>query len=151
MRTLGNVLWFLLGGVLMGLGWWFFGLLACMTIIGIPWARSCFVIGGFAFFPFGKEPIRRDELTGRHDMGTGALGCVGNAVWFVFAGIWLAIGHVLSAAACAITIIGIPFAWQHLKLAAIALFPVGMTVVDVAVAEAARRANGESSFNQYRS
>lgn len=150
MRTLGNVLWFLLGGVFMGLLWWFFGVLALATIVGIPWARACFVLGTFSFFPFGKEPIRRDELTGRGDVGTGAPGCLGNAIWFVLAGLWLAIGHVLSAAALAITIIGIPFAWQHLKLAAISLMPIGMTVVDTAVAEAARQANAQEALYRHR-
>lgn len=150
MRTLGNIIWFLCGGIVMGLSWWFFGLLACLTIIGIPWARACFVLGNFSFFPFGKEPIRRDELTGRHDLGTGTLGCMGNVIWFIVAGIWLAIAHVCAAALTAITIIGIPFAWQHLKLAAIALSPVGMTVVDVEVAEIARRTNAEAAYNQYR-
>lgn len=138
MRTLGNLLWFVLGGLLMGLGWWLAGLLAFVSIIGIPWGRACFVIGQFAFFPFGKEAIGRDELSGREDIGTGAFGLLGNVVWFVFAGVWLALGHLASALACFVTIIGIPFAIQHLKLAGIALAPIGKTVVDKEVAAAAR-------------
>ena len=130
MRTLGNILWFLLGGVFMGLLWWFFGVLAFISIIGIPWGRSCFVLGKFSFFPFGKEAISRDQITGHEDMGTGALGMIGNIIWFIFAGIWLALGHLMSAVACFVTIIGIPFALQHLKLAMISLAPVGQTVVD---------------------
>src|SRR5690606_40496172 len=63
MRTLGNILWFVLGGVIMGLGWWLAGAIAFISIIGIPWARSCFVIGRFSFFPFGQEAIDREELT----------------------------------------------------------------------------------------
>jgi len=129
LRVLGNILWFVLGGVLMGLAWWLAGLLALITIVGIPWARSCFVIGSFAFFPFGMEPVNRRDLTGRDDIGTGVLGLIGNIIWFIFAGIWLAIGHLMSALACFITIIGIPFGIQHLKLAMIALAPVGQTVV----------------------
>jgi uncharacterized membrane protein YccF (DUF307 family) len=129
LRVLGNILWFVLGGVVMGLAWWLAGLLALITIVGIPWARSCFVIGSFAFFPFGKEPVNRRDLTGRDDIGTGVLGLIGNIIWFIFAGIWLAIGHLMSALACFITIIGIPFGIQHLKLAMIALAPVGQTVV----------------------
>jgi len=132
------VLWFVLGGFWMGLGWWLAGVLMALSIVGLPWARSCFVIGTFAFFPFGKEPISRKELTGRDDLGTGAIGSVFNIVWLIVAGIWLAIGHVLSAIANFISIIGIPFAFQHLKLAEIALMPVGKTVVDTEVAEAAR-------------
>ena len=130
MRTLGNLLWFIMGGVLMGLGWWLVGLLAFVSIVGIPWGKACFVIGQFAFWPFGKEAVSREDLSGREDLGTGALGLIGNIIWFLLAGVWLAIGHVLSAAACFITIIGIPFGIQHLKLAGIALAPIGKTIVD---------------------
>ncbi|MCG9596155.1 YccF domain-containing protein [Vibrio sp. Isolate25] len=129
MRTIGNIIWFLLGGIVMGLMWWFFGLLAFISIVGIPWGRACFVMGNFSFFPFGQEAIARDELTNEMDIGTSPLGLVGNVIWFVFAGIWLAIGHIMSAVACFVTIIGIPFAIQHLKLAYISLAPIGKTVV----------------------
>ena len=67
MRTLGNIIWFVFGGVFMGLLWWFFGLLAFISIIGIPWGRACFVMGNFSFFPFGKEAVSRDELTNEMD------------------------------------------------------------------------------------
>jgi uncharacterized membrane protein YccF (DUF307 family) len=103
------------------------------------------VIGTFAFWPFGKEAIDRRDLSGRGDIGTSVFGTVGNIVWFVFAGIWLAIGHVCSAIACCVTIIGIPFGWQHLKLAGIALAPIGKTVVSTDVAEASRRMNAEAT------
>jgi len=141
MRTIGNVIWFVFGGFAMGLGWWLAGLLMAISLIGIPWVRSCFVIGSFCFFPFGNEAIDRAELTGKRDLGTGVLGLIGNVVWFVFAGLWLAIGHVVSALANFVTIIGIPFGIQHLKLAACALAPVGKTVVPVEVASEARRRN----------
>ena len=118
MSTIGNILWLILGGLLMGLGWWLAGLLAFVSIIGIPWGKACFVIGQFAFLPFGKEAVSREELSGQSDIGTGVLGLFGNIVWFLLAGVWLAIGHVISAAACFVTIIGIPFGIQHLKLAA---------------------------------
>lgn len=150
MRAIGNFLWLILGGVLMGLGWWLVGLLCFLTIVGLPWGRACFVIGQFTFFPFGKEAISRKELSNQSDIGTGAMGLVGNVLWFIFAGIWLAIGHVLSALACAITIIGIPFAIQHLKLAGIALAPIGKTIVTKEVAEAARRQNAEVAVSQLR-
>lgn len=150
MRAIGNFLWFILGGFLMGLAWWLFGLLALLTIVGIPWARACFVIGQFSFFPFGKEAISRKELHREDDIGTGALGLLGNILWFVFAGVWLAIGHVVSAVACFVTIIGIPFALQHLKLAGIALAPIGKTIVTTEVAEAARTANAASTVNGLR-
>ncbi len=130
MRAIGNFLWFILGGVFMGISWWLVGVLAFVSIVGIPWAKSCFVIGSFSFFPFGKEVVSRKVLTQKDDIGTGVLGFVGNVIWFFMAGIWLAIGHVGSALACFITIIGIPFGIQHLKLAVIALAPIGMSVVD---------------------
>ncbi|EHU4955552.1 YccF domain-containing protein [Vibrio parahaemolyticus] len=138
MRTLGNIIWFLFGGVFMGLLWWLFGILAFISIIGIPCGRACFVMGNFSFFPFGKEAISRDELTNEMDIGTSPLGVIGNVLWFVFAGLWLAIGHILSAAACFVTIIGIPFALQHLKLAVISLAPIGKTVVTSEEAAIAR-------------
>jgi uncharacterized membrane protein YccF (DUF307 family) len=129
MRTIGNIFWFILGGFLMGLGWWLVGVLAAITIVGLPWAKACFVIGQFAFLPFGKEAVNRKDLTQQDDIGTGALGLVGNVVWFVLAGWWLAIGHLASALACFVTIIGIPFGIQHMKLALIALAPIGKTIV----------------------
>lgn len=150
MRSIGNFLWFILGGFFMGLGWWLVGLIAFVSIVGIPWGRACFVIGNFTFFPFGREAISRQELTHEEDLGTGALGLVGNIVWFVLAGVWLAIGHVISAVVCFFTIIGIPFGIQHLKLAGIALAPVGKTIVSKEVAAAAREANARAQVSQMR-
>ncbi|MBC8414108.1 MAG: YccF domain-containing protein [Nitrospira sp.] len=151
MRTIGNILWFILGGLIMGLAWWLAGAIAFITVIGIPWGRACFVIGRFSFFPFGKEAISRDELTQKKDIGTGGLGLLGNIIWFVFAGIWLALGHLASAIVNFITIIGIPFAIQHLKLAGIALSPIGKTIVTKEVAASARAANAEGVVDSLRS
>jgi len=148
--AIGNLLWFVMGGALMGLGWWLAGLLAFVTIVGIPWGKACFVIGQFAFFPFGREAMSRKELSNTDDIGTGGLGLVGNIIWFIFAGVWLAIGHVLSALACFVTIIGIPFAVQHLKLAGIALAPIGKTIVTKEVAAAARRNAAEATVDRLR-
>jgi uncharacterized membrane protein YccF (DUF307 family) len=139
MGVIGNILWFLFGGCVMGLGWWLAGLLAAITIVGIPWAKACFVIGQFAFLPFGKEAVSRRDLNNKDDIGTGALGLIGNVIWFIFAGIWLAIGHLGSALFCFITIIGIPFGIQHMKLALIALAPIGQTIVAKGVAARAGR------------
>ncbi|WP_113907671.1 YccF domain-containing protein [Aliidiomarina celeris] len=150
MRLIGNVLWFILGGLVMGLAWWLVGVVAFITIVGIPWGRACFVMGNFSFFPFGKEAINRKELTTRGDIGTSGFGMLGNIIWFLLAGFWLAVGHVFSAIACFITIIGIPFAIQHLKLAGIALFPIGNTVVSKEVARAARAANAQAQVNTLR-
>lgn len=150
MRSIGNFLWFILGGVLMGLAWWFIGLIAFLTVVGIPWGRACFVIGQFSFFPFGKEAVSRKELNQTTDIGNSGLGMLGNIIWFLFAGIWLALGHVGSAILCFITIIGIPFGIQHLKLAGISLAPIGKTVVLKEMAEAARRANAEAAVSAIR-
>lgn len=150
MRTIGNILWFIMGGVLMGLGWWLVGLLAFVSIVGIPWGKACFVIGQFAFFPFGKEAVNRKDLSGKDDIGTGGLGMVGNIIWFLLAGVWLAIGHVVSAAACFITIIGIPFGIQHLKLAGIALAPIGKTIVEKELAAAVRGESAQEALSRHR-
>lgn len=130
MRTLGNIFWLIFGGFVMGLGWWVAGLLCAITIIGLPWAKACFVIGQFAFLPFGREAVNRAVITGVEDIGTGALGTVGNVIWFLVAGIWLAVGHLIAAVYCFVTIIGIPFGVQHLKLAGLTLAPVGKTIVN---------------------
>lgn len=150
MRAIGNFIWFIFGGILMGLAWWLVGLVAFLSIVGIPWGKACFVIGQFTFFPFGQEAISRKELQQKDDIGTGSLGMLGNVVWFVFAGVWLAIGHLFSAVLCLITIIGIPFGIQHLKLAGIALAPIGKTIVSTEVAVAARKANAEASVASMR-
>ena len=150
MRAIGNFLWFILGGVVMGLAWWLVGLVALLTIVGIPWAKASFVIGQFSFFPFGKEAISRKELHQADDIGTGGLGLLGNVIWFIFAGIWLAIGHVVSAVSLALTIIGIPFGIQHLKLAGIALAPIGKTIVAKEVAAATRAGAARGTLEQIR-
>jgi uncharacterized membrane protein YccF (DUF307 family) len=131
MRTLGNIIWFLLGGFFMGITWWLAGIIMFISIIGIPWSKACFVIGTFTFFPFGKKAVSRKDLTGKRDIGTGCPGLIGNVIWFVLCGLWLAIGHVISAILNFISIIGIPFGIQHLKLARISLAPIGKTIVPV--------------------
>lgn len=150
MRILGNFLWFVLGGVLMGIIWWIMGLICFISIIGIPWAKACFVIGQFTFFPFGKEAISRKELYLTEDIGTSVFGIIGNIIWFLLFGIWLAIAHIANAIFCFITIIGIPFGIQHLKLAGIALFPIGQTIVDKEVAAEARKLNAKVKVTKLR-
>ena len=135
MRAIGNFFWFIFGGVFMGLAWWLIGLLCFISIIGIPWGKACFVIGQFTFLPFGREAVSRDELYRREDIGTGALGLIGNVIWFVFGGFWLALGHLVSALLCFVTIIGIPFGLQHLKLATLTLAPIGKTIVSKKTAD----------------
>jgi uncharacterized membrane protein YccF (DUF307 family) len=147
MRSIGNFLWFILGGIFMGLAWWLIGAACFLTIVGIPWGRACFVMGQFSFFPFGNEAISRSELSRTVDVGNSGFGMLGNVIWFLFAGVWLALGHVVSAIFSFCTIIGIPFGIQHLKLAGISLAPIGKTVVTKEVAEAARRANAVAKVN----
>jgi len=150
MKIIGNFLWFVLGGVTMGLIWWLIGLIAFITIVGIPWGKACFVIGKFSFFPFGKEAISRDELNQKKDVGTGFLGTLANIVWFILFGFLLSLGHVFFALLSFLTIIGIPFGIQHLKLAGISISPVGKTIVAKEVAEAAKRENAEMAVSQLR-
>ncbi|MDB4555193.1 YccF domain-containing protein [Synechococcus sp. AH-707-D15] len=129
LKSILNILWVVLGGLPMALGWWLVGLISAVSIVGLPWSRSCFVIGTFALWPFGFEAINRRGLSGRVDLGTGPLGLIGNIIWFLVYGWWLAIGHLTSALACFVTVIGIPFGIQHIKLALIAIAPIGMTIV----------------------
>ncbi|QSX35015.1 YccF domain-containing protein [Shewanella avicenniae] len=130
LRLIFNIAWFLLGGFVMGLAWWLAGIICFISIIGIPFGRACFVIGELAFWPFGQDHVSRDQFYGREDIGTGALGMIGNIIWFLLFGIWLAIGHLVHAFGCFISIIGIPFGIQHLKLALLTLTPIGKTIVN---------------------
>jgi uncharacterized membrane protein YccF (DUF307 family) len=124
-----NLLWILFGGAYMALGWLVAAVIMAITIIGLPWARAAFNIAVYTFLPFGSKAVRRDEITGESDIGTGPLGLIGNIIWFLFAGWWLALGHLITAVILGVTIVGIPFAWAHLKLAGIALWPIGKAIV----------------------
>jgi len=125
-----NLLWIVFGGLWMAAGWIVAAVIMAITIIGLPWARAAFNIASYAFLPFGRKAVSRAEHLGTHDIGTGPFGLIGNIIWLVLAGWWLALGHLLTAVLLAITIIGIPFAWAHLKLAGIALWPIGKMIVD---------------------
>jgi uncharacterized membrane protein YccF (DUF307 family) len=130
MSLILNILWFVLGGgFFAGFAWLIAGLLMIITIVGIPWARSAFAIASFSFWPFGRVAVDRRQLTGRDDIGTGSLGVIGNIIWFLLAGWWLALAHLMAAVALAVTIIGIPFAFQHVKLAILAAAPIGQEIV----------------------
>jgi len=127
MNLILNVIWILLGGAWMAVGWLFAALLMAVSIVGLPWARSAVVMAGYTLMPFGFQAANRAEITGP-DLGTGGLGVLGNVLWLVLAGWWLALGHLIAAVLNAVTIIGLPFAWAHLKLAGFALWPVGRTI-----------------------
>jgi uncharacterized membrane protein YccF (DUF307 family) len=151
MALLGNAIWFIFGGVLSGILWALVGVVAFCTVIGIPWGRACFMLSNFTFFPFGRTVISRKDLTGKGDVGTSGFGTVGNVIWFLLAGWWLALMHIIAGIAACCTIIGIPFGIQHFKLAGAALFPVGKPVVDKHVAEAAYKTNAEERITALRS
>jgi len=129
MSLLLNLLWIIFGGLWMAVGWIVAAVIMAITIIGLPWARAAFNIASYTLLPFGRKAVSRAALGG-HDIGTGPLGLIGNIVWLVLAGWWLALGHLLTAILLAVTVIGIPFAWAHLKLAGIALWPIGKMIVD---------------------
>jgi uncharacterized membrane protein YccF (DUF307 family) len=113
----------------MAAGWVLAAVIMAVTIVGIPWARAAFNIAAYTLLPFGQRAVSREEYFGRGDIGTGALGLIGNIIWLVLAGWWLALGHVVTAIMLAVTIVGVPFAWAHLKLAGLALWPIGKTIV----------------------
>jgi uncharacterized membrane protein YccF (DUF307 family) len=129
LRLLLNILWIVTGGIWMAAGWLLAAVLMAITIVGLPWTPAAFNIAGYTLLPFGFKAVSRSDWTGREDLGTGPLGTLGNVLWFVLAGWWLALGHVLTAIALAVTIIGLPFAWAHLKLAGLALWPIGKMIV----------------------
>ncbi len=131
MSLILNLIWVIFGGLLMAALWVLAGLLCAITIIGLPWAGACFTIANFSLWPFGREAVNRRWLTGREDIGTGPLGTLGNIIWLLVFGLGLALGHLAAAVACAVTIIGIPFAIQHIKLAGVSLAPIGVAIVDI--------------------
>ncbi len=123
MRLLLNVLWFVLGGWISGTLWLLAGCIFAVTIVGLPWVPAAFRIAGFSYWPFGREIVERPNAGAGHALL--------NILWFILAGWWLALAHIAIAIPQAISIIGIPFAWQHVKLAILSLTPVGKTVVEV--------------------
>ena len=119
MAILGNLLWFLFGGLIGGLGWTLAGCLWCITIVGIPVGLQCFKFAGLAFFPFGKEIV----------YGGGTFSVLVNIIWLLLSGLELAIGYVVLGCLWCITIVGIPFGKQCFKLAKLALMPFGASVM----------------------
>ena len=126
-----NLLWIIFGGLWMALAWVVAAILMAITIVGLPWARAAFNIALYTLLPFGQKAVSRAEYTGREDLGTGPLGVIGNIIWLVVAGWWLALLHLMTAVLLAVTIIGLPFAWAHVKLAGLALWPIGKMIVPI--------------------
>ena len=122
MRTLLNIIWVVFGGFWLFLGYLLFGLIACLFIITIPAGVACFRIAGYALWPFGRTVVETP--------GAGAMSCLSNVVWFVVAGLWLALGHIATAALQAVTIIGIPLAIANIKMIPVTCFPFGKRIVE---------------------
>ncbi|WP_046497816.1 YccF domain-containing protein [Streptomyces odonnellii] len=121
MKTILNIIWLVLCGFWMCLGYLLAGVLLCVTIIGIPFGVAAFRIGLFALWPFGYTAVERP--------GAGAPSFVANVLWLILAGWWLALGHVLTGIALLVTIIGIPLAFANFKLIPISLMPLGKEIV----------------------
>lgn len=124
-----NILWIVFGGLWMAGAWVIAAIIMALTIVGLPWAMSAMTIAQYTLLPFGFRAVPREMAGLPPSIGSGPLGTLGNLIWLVFAGWWLALGHVITAAMLAITIIGLPFAWAHLKLAGLALWPIGQEIV----------------------
>jgi uncharacterized membrane protein YccF (DUF307 family) len=122
MSLIGNILWIVLGGgIFLFLEYLIGGLLLCLTIVGIPFGVQCIKLSMLALLPFGTE-------IGYAGSATGFISTIMNVIWILIGGLWITLTHLLFAVICAITIIGIPFARQHLKLATLALTPFGRTI-----------------------
>lgn len=120
-RTLLNIIWLVFAGFWLAIGYAAAGLLCFLLIVTIPFGIASFRIAGYALWPFGREVV--DSPT------SGVLSVIGNVIWLVVAGIWLAIGHVVTAIPLFISIIGIPMGWANLKLIPVSLMPLGKRVV----------------------
>jgi len=118
MKTIGNIIWILLGGIWMALIWAIIGILFFITIVGIPLGRQCFKMAGLTLIPFGKE------IT----YGGGAPSVIANIFWVILAGLPMALAYVFAGVICCITIVGIPFGIQIFKMAKLSLVPFGATV-----------------------
>lgn len=147
MRTVLNVLNFVLGGFLTTFSWLVATLLSIIFIFTLPLTRSCWEITRLSLFPYGNEAVHVDEL---NPAGKSALlnsgGTLLNIFWLVLFGWWLCVMHIMAGITQCLTIIGIPVGIANFKIAAIALWPVGRRVVSVEVAQAARKANARARF-----
>ena len=121
MKIIGNIIWFVFGGIFVALEYFVASLLLCITIVGIPFALQTFKLGALALWPFGSEIISKES-------SHGCLSTLMNIIWFFIGGVWIFLTHVLFGVCFCITIIGIPFGLQHFKLAGLALTPFGHDV-----------------------
>lgn len=130
MTFLLNIAWLIFGGFICGCLWLIGGALLACTIVGLPWAIAAWRIAGFAFWPFGREIVDSAWVTGDTNVASGCLGTILNVIWFIFAGWYIALAHILVAIPEALSIIGIPFAFKDLQFAQLALAPFGKRVVE---------------------
>ncbi|MDK9355967.1 YccF domain-containing protein [Lelliottia sp. V106_10] len=147
MRTVLNILNFVLGGFATTLSWLFATLVSIVLIFTLPLTRSCWEITKLSLVPYGNEAVHVDELNPESKsvlMNTG--GTLLNMLWLIFFGWWLCLMHIAVGITQCITIIGIPVGIANFKIASIALWPVGRRVVPVEVAQAAREANARRRF-----
>lgn len=128
MRLVLNIIWVILGGFVLFLEYILFGLLAIIPIVTIPASLACFRIAGYVLWPFGRTVVRKSNA--------GAGSALMNIVWFVIAGLWLAVGHIVTAVLQAITIIGIPLAIANIKLIPVTCFPFGKEAISIDEARA---------------
>lgn len=122
MKFIGNIIWLIFGGLASALGYVLGGFILCLTVFGIPWGLQCFKIAGLVLWPFGKKVVN-DKNNG------GCLSLLCNVIWLICGGLYTTLAHLVFALLLFITIIGIPFAMQHLKLAELALMPFGKRIV----------------------
>jgi len=122
MKTIGNILWFVLAGIWLAILYAFCGLLLCITIIGIPFGIQAFKMAGFVLWPFGRTVVEASD-------GGGVLDTVFNVIWLVLFGWGLFLAHLFTGLLLCITIIGIPFGIQAFKLSVLSLWPFGRTIV----------------------
>lgn len=148
MRTVLNILNFVLGGFATTLGWLLATVISVLLVITLPLTRSCWEITKLSLVPWGNEAIHVDELE-PHSKNSllNAGGTLLNIIWFVLFGWWLCIMHILAGITQCLTIIGIPVGVANFKIAAIALWPVGRRVVSVETARAAREASARRRFH----
>ncbi|MFD9740068.1 YccF domain-containing protein [Umezawaea sp. NPDC059074] len=123
MRLILNLIWLVLCGFWMAVGYAIAGIICCILIITIPWGLASFRIANYALWPFGRTVVDRPDA--------GAASLLGNIIWIVFAGIWLAIGHVFTGIALCVTIIGIPLGVANFKMIPVSLMPLGKVIVDI--------------------
>ena len=148
MRTVLNILNFVLGGFLTTLSWLFATVVSIIFIFTLPLTRSCWEITKLSLLPYGNEAVHVDELEpGKKNALMNSGGTLLNIIWVIFFGWWLCVMHIMTGIAQCITIIGIPVGIANFKIAAIALWPVGRRVVSVEVAKAAREANARSRYH----